>query len=164
MESQNFAPQRHQITANSPIQSALEAVLDRRQTRRRLSHLMVSERRGASWSFHRWMTVFASARTALSAALTSAKRAGPRSRGPVVSLGMILPGCLSCGKRESSGRARSSLLRRPSNDLPAAEIFGQGRGRRIIIVTAKCLKFSLDRPIIILERVEAFLNLAQQGF
>jgi hypothetical protein len=27
MESQNFAPQRHQITANSPIQSALEAVL-----------------------------------------------------------------------------------------------------------------------------------------
>ena len=26
MESQNFAPQRHQITANSPIQSALEAV------------------------------------------------------------------------------------------------------------------------------------------
>ena len=25
-ESQNFAPQRHQITANSPIQSALEAV------------------------------------------------------------------------------------------------------------------------------------------
>src|SRR6516162_422435 len=28
MESQNFAPQRHQITANSPIQSALEAVLE----------------------------------------------------------------------------------------------------------------------------------------
>ena len=27
MESQNFAPQRHQITANAPIQSALEAVL-----------------------------------------------------------------------------------------------------------------------------------------
>jgi hypothetical protein len=27
MESQNFAPQRHQITANSSIQSALEAVL-----------------------------------------------------------------------------------------------------------------------------------------
>jgi hypothetical protein len=27
MESQNFAPQRHQITANSPIQTALEAVL-----------------------------------------------------------------------------------------------------------------------------------------
>jgi hypothetical protein len=25
MESQNFAPQRHQITANSPIQTALEA-------------------------------------------------------------------------------------------------------------------------------------------
>jgi len=52
----------------------------------------------------------------------------------------------------------------PSNDLPAAEIFGQGRGRRIIIVTAKCLKFSLDGPIILLERIEAFLNLAQQGF
>jgi hypothetical protein len=30
MESQNFAPQRHQITANSPIQSALEAVLERK--------------------------------------------------------------------------------------------------------------------------------------
>jgi hypothetical protein len=29
MESQNFAPQRHQITANSPIQTALEAVLVR---------------------------------------------------------------------------------------------------------------------------------------
>jgi hypothetical protein len=28
MESQNFAPQRHQITANSSIQSALEAVSD----------------------------------------------------------------------------------------------------------------------------------------
>jgi putative tryptophan/tyrosine transport system substrate-binding protein len=28
MESQNLAPQRHQITANSPIQSALEAVLE----------------------------------------------------------------------------------------------------------------------------------------
>jgi hypothetical protein len=27
MESQNFTPQRHQITANSPIQTALEAVL-----------------------------------------------------------------------------------------------------------------------------------------
>jgi hypothetical protein len=30
MESQNFAPQRHQITASSPIQSALEAVLEQK--------------------------------------------------------------------------------------------------------------------------------------
>ena len=40
--------------------------------------------------------------------------------------------------------------------LPAAEIFGQGRGHRIIL-TAKCLNFSLDGPIILLERIEAFL-------
>ena len=64
--------------------------------------------------------------------------------------------------KQITRRARSRLLRRPSTDLPAAEIFGQGRGRRII-VTAKCLKFSLDGPIILLERIEAFLNLAQQS-
>ena len=31
MESQNFAPQRHQITASSPIQSALESVSNHAQ-------------------------------------------------------------------------------------------------------------------------------------
>jgi hypothetical protein len=31
-------------------------------------------------------------------------------------------------------------------------------------VTAKCLKFSLDGPIILLEEIEAVLNLTEQDF
>jgi len=58
------------------------------------------------------------------------------------------------------GRQRSSADGPPTERFRGAPI----RGRPRIIVTAKCLKFSLDGPIILLERIEAFLNLAQQSF
>jgi hypothetical protein len=95
-----LVPQPGQNTSSHgvPASSAARIVGDHNMSRPR-----------ASWSFHRWMTVFASARTALSAAAARYYRAG-FFVGRAISTAMFFrEGAYPAGRNRSSTLTRTAL-------------------------------------------------------